>query len=213
MLREFETTFIVQPEISDEGCKVLSDRLDGLFESHDSVRLIFRDDGKRRLAYEIDDFQKGHYFIVSYFDGGKVVPELERALRLDESVLRFLTVRVADRVGNIEERKKQAEEEERQQAIRAAERAEREAEEAQAREAEAARLRAESEEAAQRAAAADESESAADASADEAPADEVPAGEAPAGEAPADEAPAGEAPPSGDAPAEPTETSEPEEEK
>ena len=106
MLREFETTFIVQPEISDEGCKVLSDRLDGLFESHDSVRLIFRDDGKRRLAYE---FQKGHYFIVSYFDGGKVVPELERALRLDESVLRFLTVRVADRVGNIEERKKQAE--------------------------------------------------------------------------------------------------------
>lgn len=198
MLREFETTFIVQPEISDEGCKVLNDRLDGLFESHDSVRLIFRDDGKRRLAYEIDDFQKGHYFIVSYFDGGKVVPELERALRLDESVLRFLTVRVSDRVGNLEERKKQAEEEERQQAIRAAERAEREAEEAQAREAEAARLRAESEEAAQRAAAADESESAGDASADEAPADEEPAGEAP---------------PSGDAPAEPTETSEPEEEK
>jgi small subunit ribosomal protein S6 len=136
MLREFETTFILQPEITEEGAKAINDRLDSILERHGAVRLLCDDDGKRRLAFEIRHFQKGHYFTLHYFDGGKVVPELERALRLDESVLRFLTVRVADEVGDIEERKRQAAEEEKLRAERAAERAALEAQEAREREAE-----------------------------------------------------------------------------
>jgi small subunit ribosomal protein S6 len=136
MLREFETTFILQPEITEEGAKAINDRLDSILERHGAVRLLCDDDGKRRLAFEIRHFQKGHYFTLHYFDGGKVVPELERALRLDESVLRFLTVRVADEVGDVEERKRQAAEEEKLRAERAAERAALEAQEAREREAE-----------------------------------------------------------------------------
>jgi len=140
VLREFETTFIVQPEITDEGAKTLRDRLDGILDRNGAVRLLYDDDGKRRLAYEIRHFQKGHYFTVHYFDTGKAVPDLERALRLDESVLRFLTVRVADEVGDVEERKRQAAEEEKVRAQRAAERAALEAQEAREREAEVLRL-------------------------------------------------------------------------
>lgn len=136
MLREFETTFILQPEISEEGAKAINDRLDSILERHGAVRLLCDDDGKRRLAFEIRHFQKGHYFTLHYFDGGKVVPELERALRLDESVLRFLTVRVADEVGDVEERRRLAAEEEKLRAERAAERAALEAQEAREREAE-----------------------------------------------------------------------------
>lgn len=150
-MREYETTFIVQPEITDEGRQAICERLDGLLEKHGSVRLLYDDDGKRKLAYEIDDFQKGHYLCLHYFDAGLAVPEIERSLRLDESVLRFLTVRVADEVENIEERKQAAAVEERERAERAAERAAREAEERAAREEEerlareAAEARAEAE--------------------------------------------------------------------
>jgi small subunit ribosomal protein S6 len=132
-LREFETTYILQPEITDEGVGAVNARLDGIFEKGGSVRLLFDDDGKRRLAYEIAGFQKGHYVTAQYLDDGAVVPVIERSLRLDESVLRFLTVRIADRVTNIEERKEQAVEEEKVRAQRAAERAVRDAEEAKAR--------------------------------------------------------------------------------
>ena len=93
-MREFETTYVLQPEITDEGVAALNTRLDGIFESSGSIRLLYEDDGKRRLAYEIAGFQKGHYITAQYLDEGAVVPELERALRLDESVLRFLTIRV-----------------------------------------------------------------------------------------------------------------------
>ena len=140
---ELETTFIIQPEITDEGCQALFDRLDGIFERGKSVRLLYDDQGKRKLAYEIKSFQKGRYVTVNYFDSGQVVGEIERALRLDESVLRYLTVRVADQVADIEGRKKEAQEEERVRAERAAERAAREAEEAKARQAAAEAAEAE----------------------------------------------------------------------
>ena len=135
-MREFETTFIVQPEISDEGLAAIRARLDGILARHGSVRLMCDDLGRKRLAYEIRRFQKGHYLELLYLDQGPVVPEIERALRLDDSVLRFLTVQVAPHVEDIEKRKAEAAALEEERARKAAERAAREAEEEAARAAE-----------------------------------------------------------------------------
>jgi small subunit ribosomal protein S6 len=142
-LREYETTFIIQPEISDEGCQDLFARIDGILEREGAIRLLHDDQGKRKLAYEIRKFQKGRYVTTCYLGQGEAVAPLERTLRLEESVLRFLTVQVTDRVENIEQRKQVAAEEERIRAERARERAEREAEEERARR-EAAKLASES---------------------------------------------------------------------
>jgi small subunit ribosomal protein S6 len=129
-VREYETTLIIQPEISDEAVQEFCDRLDGIVEKGGSVRLMYDDQGRRRLAYEIQNFQKGRYVMLHFLDEGDVIPTLERALRLEDSVLRFLTVQVADEVTDIEARKAQAAEEVRIRAQKAAERAAREAEEA-----------------------------------------------------------------------------------
>jgi len=133
-VREYELTFIVQPEISDEGCAALREKLDAELQKSAAIRLLYDDWGKRKLAYEIKKFQKGHYFVLSFLDAGKAVPELERILRLEDSVLRFLCVLVDEEVKDIEARKARAVEEERIQAERRAERAARDAEEARARE-------------------------------------------------------------------------------
>lgn len=142
-MREYETTFIVQPEISDEGVKALCDRLDAVLAKRDATRLLYDDMGRRRLAYEIQHFLKGRYLTLMYLDTGAVIPELERTLRLEDSVLRFLTVQVSDHVVDIEARKKEAAELERVRAEKAAERAAREAEEEVARAAEEAQRAAE----------------------------------------------------------------------
>ena len=127
-MREYETTFIIQPEISDEGVQVLCERLDGILGKNESVRLFYDDQGRRRLAYEIENFQKGRYITLMYLDSGSVVSELERSLKLDDSVLRFLTVQVTEEVQDIEARKAAAAELERLRAQKAAERAARDAE-------------------------------------------------------------------------------------
>ncbi len=129
-MREYETTFIVQPEISDEGIATLCARLDGVLEKGRATRLLWDDMGRRRLAYEIRSFQKGRYLTLMYLDEGTLVPEIERTLRLDDSVLRFLTVQVQDEVADVDARKAEAVELERVRAEKAAERAAREAEDA-----------------------------------------------------------------------------------
>jgi small subunit ribosomal protein S6 len=132
-MREYEATVIVQPEITDEGVRAICDRVDGLLTKNDAIRLLYDDQGRKRLAYEIRNFQKGRYLLLSFLDGGSVVPDLERMLRLEESVLRYLTVQVSDHVEDIEARVAQAAEEERIREERAAERAAREAVEAEER--------------------------------------------------------------------------------
>ena len=82
-MREYELNIIVQPEISEEGSAAILGRLDAALESS-SIRLCCDDLGKRKLAYEISRFQKGHYYLLSFLDDGQAVPDLERMLRLDE---------------------------------------------------------------------------------------------------------------------------------
>jgi len=132
-LREYETTFIVQPEISDEGGQAILTKLDGVLEAGGADRLMCEDHGKRKLAYEIRKFHKGHYYTLQFLNDGQVVPDLERTLRLEESVLRFLTILADEDVADVEGRKATAAEAEVEQEKRATERAQREAEEAAAR--------------------------------------------------------------------------------
>ena len=137
-MREYESTLIIQPEISDEGVGALQARLDGVLEGFGTIRLIYDDLGKRRLAYEIQNFQKGRYVMLRFLDDGSNIKGLERALGLEDSVIRFLTVQVSDAVEDVAARQAEAAEEERIRAEKAAERAAREVEEAARQQEEAA---------------------------------------------------------------------------
>jgi small subunit ribosomal protein S6 len=169
-VREYEATLIIQPEISDEGVGALQERLDGILEGLGATRLIYDDLGKRRLAYEIQNFQKGRYVMLRFLDDGSNITGLERALGLEDSIIRFLTVQVSDAVEDVAARQAEAAEEERLRAEKAAERATREAEEAERqRVEEAERQQAEAAEAEKRAAAEPEVAADAEATADAKP--------------------------------------------
>ena len=73
-MREYELNLIIQPEISEEGAKAILEKLDGVIESEGASKLLCDDLGKRKLAYEIRKFHKGHYFLISMLDQGPVVP-------------------------------------------------------------------------------------------------------------------------------------------
>jgi small subunit ribosomal protein S6 len=192
-MREYEFTYIVQPDAEPDRLDEIHKRVESIIEGGQG-RVLLRDDwGKRKLAYEISKFQKGHYFLVELLGDGKFVVDLERALRLDADVLRFMTVLVDDRVADIDARVERAKTEDAERAERRAERERLEAERHQREQEERAR----SEAAAPPPPPAQPATAAADAPAAEAkapaPADEAPVAEdaAPAPAAP--EAPAPEA--------------------
>ncbi len=155
-MREYETTFIIQPEITDEGIQAICQRIEEVLEKQGGTKLFYDDMGRRRLSYEIRNFQKGQYLTLFYLDEGKAIPEIERALQLDDSILRYLTVLANDDVTDVEARKAEAAELESIRAQKAVEKAEREAEDAARAAEEAEKAEAAAKEAAKAEAAAKE---------------------------------------------------------
>jgi small subunit ribosomal protein S6 len=92
VLPGYETTFITKSEMSDDALKALKDRLAAVVTQFNGELVLSEDWGKRKLAYPIAKEVRGHYTYFVYTGKGDVVHELERNLRLNDQVLRFLSV-------------------------------------------------------------------------------------------------------------------------
>ena len=91
-MREYETVFILQPQIADAQASQINEKIKNTIERY-SGRLFFaRSLGRKNLSYRIKKQTKGLYYVLDYAAHGECVKDLERSLMLDENVLRFLTV-------------------------------------------------------------------------------------------------------------------------
>ncbi len=134
-MREYELVYLIQPDATPERQKEVHGRLDEIVAQQGGIVLLRDDWGKRKLAYEIQKLQKAQYVLLSFLGEGQIVDELERALRLDPDILRFLTVKVQDEVKDIDARITEARAEEAERTKRREERERIEAERATVREA------------------------------------------------------------------------------
>ena len=91
----YETTFITKVDLTDDALKTLKDRLFAVVKAYGGELVYQEDWGKRKFAYPIQKEVRGHYTFFVYTGKGSVVAELERNLRLQESVIRFMTVNLA----------------------------------------------------------------------------------------------------------------------
>ncbi|RYZ64591.1 MAG: 30S ribosomal protein S6 [Proteobacteria bacterium] len=96
VLAGYETTFITRPEMTDEQLRALQEKLKEVVGSFKGALVSEDDWGVRKLAYKINKDSRGRYTHYVYTGTGNVVAELERNLRLNEHVLRFLSVNVGD---------------------------------------------------------------------------------------------------------------------
>lgn len=101
--REYELVYIARPDLADEDLEVIATRTQNIITERDGKVLKLDEWGKKKLAYEIRKYNKGHYMLVDYLGGAEIVKETERTLGIDDGVLRFLTIKVGDRV-DVEER-------------------------------------------------------------------------------------------------------------
>ena len=107
---EYETIYIVRPELPDEAMKAISDKISGIIEKGSGIVLTLDDWGKRKLAYPIKKNNKGHYVYFNFVGPSDLSGELERNLRIDDQLLRFLTVKLGVDV-DVETRQAEAAEE------------------------------------------------------------------------------------------------------
>lgn len=96
-MRHYETIYIVNPNQSDEDYREIRDRCIDLLEKKKSVIIKIQDWGKQRLAYNVQKFNYGSYVLVDFCAEPGVTAELERNLKLDDRVLKYQTVKIADK--------------------------------------------------------------------------------------------------------------------
>jgi small subunit ribosomal protein S6 len=91
-MRRYETIFIIDPDLSEEGRAPLIERLKDLFLQNNGLVVVIDEWGARKLAYEIKKKARGYYVRLDYCGSGTLVNEIERFFRIDDRVLKYMTV-------------------------------------------------------------------------------------------------------------------------
>ena len=98
MMRRYETIFIVRADLQPDEAAGVIDRYTGIIGDMDGTIIKVENWGKRRLAYPIEKKREGVYVRVDFAARYEVVSEVERNFKIDENILRFQTVKLADAV-------------------------------------------------------------------------------------------------------------------
>lgn len=96
MKRQYELMMVLNARLSDEEIEAKIKRFRDLIEANGEIAGEAEDWGRKRLAYEIDYEKEGYYYIIQFISDPSFPKELERNLRIDDKVLRYLVVSVEE---------------------------------------------------------------------------------------------------------------------
>ena len=101
MKRAYEILYIVRPDLEEDAVKQLVERFDEVLTSNGAEIIESKEWGKRRLAYEIEDYKDGLYQIVKLdADDSKAVDEFDRLAKISNDIIRHIVVRDEEREEN-----------------------------------------------------------------------------------------------------------------
>ncbi len=92
-MRHYETLFVLKPTLTDEESKARFEFIKKVIQDNGGEIVATEDIGTRKLAYPIQKFERGHYYIIYFKAPSQTVRELERIYRITEDVIRFLTIK------------------------------------------------------------------------------------------------------------------------
>jgi small subunit ribosomal protein S6 len=108
-MRIYEELFVARPDATDEQIDPLIEQLKGIITQSGGTLDKTDKWGTRKLAYRVLKFNEGQYVLLQFTVLPETVRELERRLRVNDLVIKFITVRIDEKLKRIEKRKKQRE--------------------------------------------------------------------------------------------------------
>lgn len=96
-MKAYELLLMLNPTLDDEARGALLEKAQGLVTADGGVVDNVDDWGKRKLAYEIDKLTDGFYILIEFHNEPASIAEIDRVLRITDSVVRFMIVRRDDK--------------------------------------------------------------------------------------------------------------------
>jgi small subunit ribosomal protein S6 len=97
-MRHYETTYILRPSLGEEQFSAVIERISSIITNDNGTLIDVSRWGLKKLAYDIKKEAQGYYVCMNYATPGSTIQELERIFRIDDRVLRYLTIKLADAI-------------------------------------------------------------------------------------------------------------------
>ncbi|HLS35785.1 MAG TPA: 30S ribosomal protein S6 [Bacillota bacterium] len=95
-MRKYEIMYIIRPDIEEEAQTALIERLNSVLTDNGAEIENVEEMGKKRFAYEIDNYRDGYYVLINFESTYEAVEEFDRQAKFSEDVVRHLIVREDD---------------------------------------------------------------------------------------------------------------------
>ena len=92
-MKHYELLFVLKPTLTDEESAEKFDFVKSVLEKNGCEITSIDDMGVRKLAYKIDKFERGHYYVIYFKANPSVIDEILRNLRYTEEIIRFLNIK------------------------------------------------------------------------------------------------------------------------
>ncbi len=104
-MRSYELMYIMVPTVTEEEVDKVVSQLEGVIKADQGELSEIEKMGKRNLAYRIGKFGEGYYVLLKLKAKGSLVKELERRLKVIDTVLRHISVRMDEKLKSFEKSK------------------------------------------------------------------------------------------------------------
>jgi len=91
-MRRYETIVIMDADLTETDRAAILERLDSMIQQQKGLLVAFDEWGSRKLAYEIKKKNRGYYLRIDFCGEGALVNEIERSFRIDDRILKYMTV-------------------------------------------------------------------------------------------------------------------------
>lgn len=95
-MNKYEIMFIVRPDMEEAEIKKTAEDMKTILTNEKATIIEEKAMGQRELAYEINKFKTGYYYLFVVESNATAVKEFDRVARINESLLRHLIVKVED---------------------------------------------------------------------------------------------------------------------
>lgn len=102
-MRSYELMLAINPQLEEEELDSLINKFKKLIKREKGEVTKVDKWGKRKLAYEIKDFQEAYYVVLNFNVDEKNISELERVIKLEEKIIRYLLVLLQKTISSSQE--------------------------------------------------------------------------------------------------------------
>lgn len=92
-MNKYESVIIINPKLEEKDIKETIDKYQKMMKEFAKKDVIVNEIGEKKLAYEIQKNKTGYYVIFNFYSKYENIAELERNFRIDDNVMKFITVR------------------------------------------------------------------------------------------------------------------------